>query len=129
MEETTQGIDMSQHFRARLVVTGVALGIVPGATTLVAGMIIGGEAALSLGAIGILVAGIGAVIGASVGGTMHGGGAHRAGVTGAIIGVVPGLAMIPVQARLGFPVMLIGGIVGALIGSRTGHGSSGAHPR
>jgi hypothetical protein len=76
-----------------------------------------------------LLAAVGAIIGASVGGAIHGGGAHRAAVTGAIIGVVPGLAMVPIQSRVGFPVMLVGVIAGALIGSRTGHGSSGAHLR
>jgi hypothetical protein len=120
---------MNEHPRARLVVTGAALGTVPGAATFVAGMIVGGETALNLGAIGILLAAVGAIIGASIGGAIHGGGAHRAAVTGGIIGVVPGLAMVPVQTRLGFPVMLVGVIAGALVGSRIGHGSSGARLR
>jgi hypothetical protein len=120
---------MNEHPRARLVLTGAAFGTVPGATTFVAGMIIGGEAALSLGAIGMLLAAGGGLIGSAVGGAIHGGGVHRATITGAIIGVVPGLAMVPIQSRVGLPVMLIGGIVGAMIGNRIGHGTPGAPVR
>ena len=108
------------------VLSGIGLGALPGVVLWVIGAIIGGEAMLSFGAIGILVA----VVGMIIGGVVAGGARSTSGSDartsaagiGAVIGCVPGIALIFIMTRLAIPVMLVGGLIGAYIGRHTGSG-------
>ena len=107
----------------RRAVNGAVIGAIPGIVLFVAGMIVGGEAMLSFGVIGMMVALVGVIVGGVVGASGGGEKAGNAPMIGAIVGAVPGVAMIFIQTRLAFPVMLIGALLGWFIGTRVSHGS------
>lgn len=117
--------------RMRRLVTGGLIGALPGVALFLIGALFyaGTEAALSFGAIGILLAIAGIPVGAFVAAQTRGEPrVTRPTVIGALLGTVPGVALIFVYTRLAFPVILIGGLVGAFIGSRSGHGGSRRSP-
>lgn len=112
--------------RTNRVFRGIAIGAAPGVLLWVIGAIIGGEALLSFGVIGILLGIVGMVIGGVVGAGAErepgsDAGPSRAGI-GAVIGCIPGVALLFVVTRLAIPVILVGGLIGAYVGGRTGAG-------
>jgi len=109
--------------RADRVFQGMVIGAIPGAALWVIGAIVGGEAFLSLGVIGILLGFAGIVIGASVGAGSReqSGSAGRSRSTpGAVIGSLPGVVMLFFATRLGVVAILVGGLIGAAVGGRIG---------
>lgn len=100
---------------------GAAIGVVPGVLLWIVGIIVGGEAMLSFGVIGIFLAVIGAVVGAIVGAGMSDPSTDWPAIAGAMIGAVPGLVMIFGPTMPAFPVILIGALFGWSLGRRLGH--------
>jgi hypothetical protein len=111
------------------VFVGIAIGLTPGVLLWVIGAIVGGEALLSFGVIGILLGIVGMVIGGVVGSRAERSGSDartsKAGI-GAVIGCIPGVALLFFMTRIGIPVILVGGLIGAFLGGRLG--ASGGRP-
>lgn len=101
---------------------GMAIGAIPGAALWVIGAIIGGEAFLSFGVLGILLGFAGIVIGASVAAGPSDRSESSAGrshaTIGAVIGCVPGIVLLFVVTRFGVLAILVGGLIGAAVGDR-----------
>ena len=117
--------------RRNRVFTGMAIGMTPGVLLWVIGAIIGGEALLSFGVIGVLLGIVGMVVGGVVGsgGARSGSaeGTSKAGI-GAVIGCIPGIVVLFFMTRLGIPIILVGGLIGAFIGGRMGAGGGRPTP-
>ena len=111
--------------RTNRVLLGVTVGVTPGIALWVIGALLGGEALLSFGVIGILVSIVGMVIGGVVGagapGSGTGTGSSKAAI-GAMIGCIPGLVLLFFMTRVGVPIILVGGLIGAFVGGRIGAG-------
>lgn len=127
-------VNMTARSNRRLM--GALIGAVPGALLWVVGAIVGGEALLSFGVIGIMVAVVGMIIGGVVAGGASpvadgsqpvAGGTSKAAI-GAVLGVIPGVVLLFIMTRLAIPVMLVGGVLGAMIGGRLGPGSTPPRP-
>ena len=116
--------------RASRVFTGIAIGAAPGVLVWVIGAIIGGEALLSFGVIGILLGLVGMVIGGVVGAGARrpGSAGHSKAALGAMVGCVPGIVLLFFMTRIGIPVVLLGGLIGAYVGGRTDAGGGRPTP-
>jgi hypothetical protein len=118
--------------RTNRVLRGIAIGATPGVLLWVIGAIVGGEALLSFGVIGILVGVVGMVIGGVVGAGAERASAADTGPTkaamGAVIGCVPGFVMLFLVTRIGILLILVGGLIGASIGGRISTGGDRPTP-
>jgi hypothetical protein len=118
--------------RTNRVLRGIAIGATPGVLLWVIGAIVGGEALLSFGVIGILVGVVGMVIGGVVGAGAERASAADTGPTkaamGAVIGCVPGFVMLFLVTRIGILLILVGGLIGAYIGGRISTGGDRPTP-
>jgi hypothetical protein len=114
------------------VLRGIGIGAAPGALLWVIGAVIGGEAMLSFGVIGILVGVVGMIIGGVVGAGAERNAASDSGRSrasmGAVIGCIPGVVLLFVVTRVGLLVMLVGGLIGASIGGRMSAGGRRPNP-
>ena len=81
-------------------------------------LLVRGEAALSVGVIGIMLAFVGVIAGAILG--AHRNLRTRPMIVGIVLGALPGLAMIFFMTILAPPALLVGVVAGGIIGGRSG---------
>ena len=81
-------------------------------------LLVRGQAQLSVGVIGLMIAIVGVIAGAILGAQRDL--RTRPMIVGIIVGALPGLAMVFVLTRLALPVLLVGAVAGGIIGGRRG---------
>jgi hypothetical protein len=98
---------------------GAVIGAVPGLVMIgINLLLVRGEAQLSVGVIGLMIAVVGVIAGAILGAQRDL--RTRPMIVGITVGALPGLAMILVTTRLALPVLLVGVVAGGIIGGRRG---------